>query len=368
MKTTNCTIMRGGTSKALFFLHEDMPKNSDQWDDFLLDVMGSPDQRQIDGLGGADPLTSKVAIIKKSDKPGIDVEYTFAQVSLTARHVGWQGNCGNTSTAVGPFAINEKLVKATQPLTRVTILNTNTGKKITAEVEVENGAAKTKGSFTVPGVPGTGSPVKLAFFGSEGALTGKLLPTGRPQDLISTPFGEIPISIVDSAASAVFINAADLGLTGAELPTEYTKETLQRIEAIRSYAAELCGYCKREDAQTASPQEPKAAIISPAITYADLTGIIREAADMDLSARMMSMGKPHKALATTGAVCLTAAAATPGTLVHQITGGLSGPLRIGHTSGIMATSADINEDRSIGSITISSTARTLMKGTAYLKG
>ena len=168
MHKTPCTIMRGGTSKGVFFRLEDMPEDQSAWPDFLLDVMGSPDDRQIDGLGGANSLTSKVAIIKASDDPAYDVEYTFAQVSIGTRLVDFQGNCGNISSAVGPYAVNTGLVPAVAPVTTVRIHNTNTDKLIVAEVAVEDGRAKTHGNARIPGVPGTGSPVYLSFYDSGG--------------------------------------------------------------------------------------------------------------------------------------------------------------------------------------------------------
>ena len=159
-------VMRGGTSKGVFLNFEDMPTDRFLWDDFLLDIMGSPDRRQIDGIGGANSLTSKAAIIKKSDLNDIDIEYTFAQISIENQLVDFKGNCGNISSAVGPYAIEQGLVPAVEPITTVKILNTNTQKVIIAEVEVENGQVKTDGMCSIPGVPGTGSPIYLSFTNS----------------------------------------------------------------------------------------------------------------------------------------------------------------------------------------------------------
>ena len=160
--------MRGGTSKGVFLNFEDMPTNRLLWNEFLLDIMGSPDRRQIDGLGGANSLTSKVAIIKNSDLDGVDVDYTFAQISIANNLVDFKGNCGNISSAVGPYAIEQGLVPAIEPITKVRIYNTNTKKIIIAEVEVENGHVKTDGMCSIPGVPGTGSPIYLSFTNAEG--------------------------------------------------------------------------------------------------------------------------------------------------------------------------------------------------------
>ena len=230
-------VMRGGTSKGVFINYKEMPEDRVLWDSFLLDIMGSPDQRQIDGLGGGNSLTSKAAIIKKSEMDGIDVEYTFAQVSIENQLVDFKGNCGNISSAVGPYAIEQGLVAAVAPVTVVRIFNTNTQKVIIAEVEVENGQVKTEGQCEIPGVPGTGSPIYLSFTDAQGAVTGKLFPTGNPIDRIDTRNGPIGVSIIDVANPLVFVKAEDVGLTGSELPHEFTAEKLAELEEIRSAAA-----------------------------------------------------------------------------------------------------------------------------------
>jgi 2-methylaconitate cis-trans-isomerase PrpF len=364
MNKVPCTIMRGGTSKGVFFKYEDMPADQNMWSDFLLDVMGSPDARQIDGLGGANSLTSKVAIIKKSDKADYDIEYTFAQVSLTDKLVDFKGNCGNISSAVGPFAVNEGLVEVIVPKTLVRILNTNTNKLIVSEVEIENGQAKVQGDTYIPGVPSPGSPIYLSFYNSEGAVTGKLLPTGNAIDYIETTIGKINISIVDAANPLVFINAEDIGLKGIELPDEFSEEKLKLIEEIRSIAAEMCGFSAREEATKKSPAVPKSAIISAPADYIDLSGNKRKKEDMDVVVRMMSMQKPHKARAITGAVCITAASSIAGTLVNKVANGSGDKLRIAHPGGVMETYAKLNSGK-IECVKVVRTARRIMEGYVY---
>src|SRR3954451_4120747 len=241
-------VMRGGTSKGVFLKYEDMPSDRLLWDEFLLDIMGSPDSRQIDGLGGANSLTSKVAIIKKSDLEDIDIDYTFAQVSIENQLVDFKGNCGNISSAVGPYAIEQGLVPAVEPVTTVRIFNTNTQKVIIAEVEVENGHVKTEGLCSIPGVPGTGSPIYLSFTNAEGAVTGKLFPTGNAMDIVYSSKGPINVSIIDVANPLVFVNAQDVGLKGTELPHEFTQERLSELEEIRAMAAEMCQFATKEEA------------------------------------------------------------------------------------------------------------------------
>ncbi len=359
------SIYRGGTSKGLFFHKENLPKDRSDWENFLLDVMGSPDVRQIDGLGGADSLTSKVAIIEKSNNKDYDIEYTFAQVSVTQKLVDFKGNCGNISSAVGPFAVNEKLVNVEDGFCKVRILNTNTNKIIISEFEVKNNVALHKGNTEIPGAPGVGAKLNLTFTNPEGAVTGKLLPTGNPVDEIETSFGKLNISIVDAANPLVFMRAKDLGLTGVELSEDYTTEDLKKIEEIRCIAAELSGIEKREFATAKSPAVPKVAIINENINYKTSTNNNFTKDDYDLSVRMMSLRKLHKALAVTGAICTTIASKVEGTLVQDIVKSNGNKLRIGHPAGIMET-AYVEENGTKG-VTVVRTARRLLDGYCYTK-
>lgn len=359
-------IMRGGTSKGVFLNENQMPSDPALWEAFLLDVMGSPDQRQIDGLGGGNSLTSKAAIIKQSDSPLFDVEYTFAQISTEHQMVDFKGNCGNISSAVGPYAIEQGLVAAVEPMTRVRILNTNTKKLIIAEVEVENGQVKTEGSCEIPGVPGTGAPVYLSFTQAEGAVTGKLFPTGRPVDMIKTKNRLIPVSIIDVANPLVFIKALDVGLTGTELPAEFSAAKLKELEEIRSIAAEMCGFAKREEATAVSPAVPKLTIVSSPAEHTDGTGVIRKAEDMDIVIRMMSMQKPHQALAITGAICTTAGAFLQETILSDLVDIKQEVFRLAHPAGIVETKVELLAGH-ISAIKVVRTARTIMEGSVFTK-
>lgn len=359
-------IMRGGTSKGVFLNHQHMPTNTALWEEFLLDVMGSPDQRQIDGLGGANSLTSKAAIIKKSDSPAFDVEYTFAQVSIDHQMVDFKGNCGNISSAVGPYAIEQGMVPIKEPVTKVRIYNTNTKKLIIAEVEVENGQVKAEGNCSIPGVPGTGSPIYLSFTQAEGAVTGKLFPTGKPVDMIRTADRLIPVSIIDVANPLVFVRAKDVGLKGTELPAEYTPEKLKELEEIRSIAAEMCGFADRKEATLKSPAVPKMTIVASPADYIDRTGVQRKSADMDILIRMMSMQKPHQALAITGAICTTAAAFLEDTVLSDLIDIKQEVFRLAHPAGIMETKVDFVAGH-ISAIKVVRTARTILEGNVFTK-
>ncbi|AUO10560.1 2-methylaconitate cis-trans isomerase PrpF family protein [Priestia megaterium] len=360
------TVMRGGTSKGVFINHEEMPVNKSDWEPFLLDIMGSPDQRQIDGLGGANSLTSKIAIIKKSDLEKADVDYTFAQVSISESLVDFKGNCGNISSAVGPYAIEQGLVQAVEPVTKVRIYNTNTKKVIVAEVEVENGKVKTEGECMIPGVPGTGSPIYLSFENGEGAVTGKLLPTGNAIDLLQTSIGTVKASIVDVGNPLVFVKAADIGLKGTELPHEYTDKQLKLFEEIRSIAAEKSGLAPQDKATKLSPAVPKMTIIAPPMDHRDGTGREKAASQMDVLIRMMSMQKPHQTLAITGAICTTAAIYTKGTLPSEMVQLKGDTVRLAHPMGIMETSVDL-KDGQVNGIKVVRTARLIFEGFVYTK-
>ncbi|MGK7376940.1 2-methylaconitate cis-trans isomerase PrpF family protein [Planococcus sp. 1R117A] len=359
-------VMRGGTSKGVFINYEEMPEDRVLWDSFLLDIMGSPDQRQIDGLGGGNSLTSKAAIIRKSEMDEIDVEYTFAQVSIENQLVDFKGNCGNISSAVGPYAIEQGLVAAVAPITAVRIFNTNTQKVIIAEVEVENGQVKTEGQCEIPGVPGTGSPIYLSFTDAQGAVTGKLFPTENPIDRIETRNGPIDVSIIDVANPLVFVRAEDVGLTGSELPHEFTAEKLAELEEIRSAAAEMCLFSTKEEATVKSPAVPKLTIIASPESYLDVNGIERKAEDMDCRIRMMSMQKPHQALAITGAICTTAGAFLKDTILNDVIQVENTVLRLGHPSGIIETKVDMIAGH-IGNIKVVRTARMILEGYVYTK-
>jgi 2-methylaconitate cis-trans-isomerase PrpF len=362
MVKTNVTIMRGGTSKGVFFHESAMPNNKNEWEPFLLDVMGSPDKRQIDGLGGGNSLTSKVAIIKKAYTSDIDVLYTFGQVSILEEKVDFKGNCGNISAAVGPFAIEEGLVKATEPMTTVRILNTNTNKMIVAEVEVEDGQVKYDGDVTISGVPGSGSPIYLNFHNAAGSVTGHLLPTGNSSELLDTSQGPIEVSIIDYANPLVFVEASSIGLDGTELAEEFTDLQLAQFEELRSIAAEKCGFASRFSATKLSPAVPKLAIVSKPEKYKDSTGAWHSNVEMDLHIRMMSMQKPHQALAVTGAICTTRALSVEGTIPARIAKIHSTNVRVAHPSGIIETMLEPT------GIKIVRTARRIMDGTVYTHG
>jgi methylitaconate Delta-isomerase len=362
--------MRGGTSKGVFLRAEDLPSNPDIRDQVILSVFGSPDIRQIDGLGGADPLTSKVAIIGRSSHPDADVDYTAGYVGIGQAHIDYEGNCGNISQAVGPFAIDEGLVEAVEPLTQVRIFNTNTRKLIVAEVPVREGRAETDGDFELSGVPGTSARIVLNFVNSAGSKTGHLLPTGHVLDEMVLSDGRvISVSIVDAAAPAVFVRAEDIGLTGREVPDDIRRNPsiVPLLEEIRSNAGRLMGLAR-------SPAIPKIGVVSPRQDYETISGATIRAGQCDLLARTLALGVLHKAYAVTGGICVSTAARIEGTVVNQVMAERAGSadlVRVGHPSGVSGYVIEVR--RTAGGFellrsAVAGTARRIMEGYVYLPG
>jgi 2-methylaconitate cis-trans-isomerase PrpF len=371
-------IMRGGTSRGIFFRDEDLPIDPEVRKWTILAAFGSPDRygRQIDGLGGATSLTSKAAVISRATRSGIDVNFTFGQVSIEQPLIDMRGNCGNISAAVGPYAIDEGLVPCQEPVTQVRLLNTNTQMVIVAHVPTRNGRFNPEGDYAIPGVPGTGSKIVLDFLEPGGAVTGKLLPTGQVKEMLHVPgIGHIEVSIVDAANPLVFCRAEDFGLSGRETPEQIdaNQELLQRIAATRAAAGVAIGLAESiEEAMYSVPSVPKIAFVTGPRSYVQLDGILREAADVDLVARIMTMGHLHRAYALTGAICTTVAAQIPGTLVHEVVteqARTSGSLRLGHPSGVMDLSASVHKEGEswyVEKASATRTARRLMEGEIYV--
>lgn len=368
-----CMVMRGGTSKGVYLLEHDLPLDPERREQVILKIFGSPDPRQIDGLGGADPLTSKVAIVGPPSVEGADVDYTFGQVEINKACVHFNGNCGNISAGVGPFAIMRGLVKAQEPVTTVRIYNTNSKKILVEEVPVEDGEPAVYGDFSIPGVPGSGAEIRIDFSRTAGAATGKLLPTGNPVDEVEVPgYGRISMSLVDMGNPIAFLRAADLGLRGTERPDEVdgNPKLLKKLEACRTAAAVRLGFMK---AGEETPALPLLAFTAPPADYVDfITGRQIHKEEMDFTARLMFMGIMHKTYAGTGSICTAAAAKIPGTLVYQQVENAKEKqaIRIGHPAGVMPvnTLADYQGGqvifRNVGN---SRTARRIMDGYVYIR-
>ncbi len=378
MRKFKTVFMRGGTSKGCFFLKEDLPENQEEWDSIFLQAMGSPDPKQIDGLGGTVSSNNKIVVVWKSEEPGVDVEYLVGQVIVGKEQVDYKSNCGNMTAAVGPYAVEEGLVGIQEPVTTVHLLNRNTDKYIDVTVPCENGAYAETGDCHIAGVDGTGPELKVKFLNPVGAKTGKLFPTGKALDLLDVPgFGEIEATIIDVSNPMVLVRAEDVGAKGTELPQEVNanEKLSDLLEKIRGLAACKMGFAKDlTDASENSPAVPKVGFVTGPKSYIEIGGSNVEAEDMDLCVRVISVFKCHKACPLTSASAIAVAAGIKGTLVQKVVSENMDPnnVRIGHPSGIMTMCPEIEkreeiEKIEVPSVAVQRTARRIMDGTLYIR-
>jgi 2-methylaconitate cis-trans-isomerase PrpF len=343
-----CVLMRGGTSKGPFFLASDLPRDIAARDRLLVEVMGSGHPLQIDGIGGGNALTSKVAIIDRASRPDADVDYLFAQVKVEQRLVDTSPNCGNMLAAVGPYAIERGLVQGHHPRTEVRIHNVNTGKVIVATVETPGGQVVYRGDTHIAGAPGGAAPVQLAFLDAAGARTGKLLPSGHAMEQIDGA----DVSLIDCAMPMVLIRASDLGVQGDESPAELNanRELMTRMEAIRIQAGERMGI-----ADAGSKVIPK-----PVLLSAPQHG-------GTLQVRYFMPHQCHTALAITGGVGIATAAATPGTLANTFVGCDAVPtlITLEHPSGALDVGLSRSSEDAPVVASVVRTARRLFEGRVF---
>jgi probable AcnD-accessory protein PrpF len=369
--------MRGGTSKGVFFLARDLPADPVVRDRILLRVIGSPDryEQHIDGMGGATSSTSKVVILSRSERPGFDVDYLFGQVAIDKPVIDWSGNCGNLSSAVGPFAISSGLVRApANGEATVRIWQANIGKPIVAHVPMIDGEVVEDGTFELDGVTFPAAEVKLEFIdpaADEGDAPGSgLFPSGNRIDWLEIPGpGRVEATLINAGNPTIFIDAGTIGLRGSELQADVNGRTklLAFAEAIRAREAVAMGLVATpKEATSTRPHTPKLAFVARPVDYVASDGRPVHASSIDLLARIFSMGKPHHAMTGTGAVAIAAAAAIPGTIVSRIAPiGNSGRVRFGHPSGTLSVGAEAAEIRGEWTITkalTSRSARRLMEG------
>lgn len=369
-----CVYMRGGTSKGCLFLKKDLPEDRSQWDETFLKVMGGPDPKQIDGLGGTVSSNNKILIVSPGEQPGIDVEYLVAQVVVGEPVVDYSANCGNMTSAVGPFSIDQGLVRATDPVTKVRMLNLNTNKVIEEFVPTRDGRVEEDGDCAIAGIDGTGAELKVNFLNPAGAKTGKLFPTGKATDELEIDgLGRISVSAIDISNIFVFIDSADIGIQGDELPARLNsdRKLMDTLEQIRGMVAQRAGLVDRwQDAAQTTAGSPKLVIIVPPRTYTDIAGRLVRQEDMDICVRIVSVGAVHKASPLTGATAIGGAAFIKDCIMQRYLGGrtLTDSVRIGHPSGVMKVYVDHeSQDGEIlfKGIAGQRTARKIMEGTVY---
>ncbi|OLR91830.1 PrpF domain-containing protein [Actinokineospora bangkokensis] len=322
MREIPATWMRGGTSKCWVFDREALAVPGRSLDEVLLRLYGSPDPRQVDGVGGATSTTSKAVVLSPGQRRGVDVEYTFAQVGITDGRVDWTSNCGNCSAVIGPHALRRGWVRPTGDRTEVRVRNTNTDQLIVIEVPTPGGRLVEEGEDRDPGVAQPGLGVRLWFVDPAGRTTGALLPTGHAVDVLHG----VRVSLVDAGAPVVVVPAPALGLTGLEAPADLDADTdlLDRLERLRRAAAVRMGLASTPEA--AARATPKLALVGPGVPGRS-----------DAAVRMLSMGRTHPALAITGSVALTLAAGNTGTVVSDYTGIPEEVLRLDTPAGVVTT-------------------------------
>lgn len=373
-----CVIMRGGTSRAIFVKESDLPKDRIQRDRVILGLFGSPDKRQIDGLGGADVLTSKFAMIGPPSRDDADVDYTFVQVGIANPTLDYRGNCGNISAAVGPYAIEEGLVRAVQPITKIRIHNTNTNKILIAHVPVVDGEVAIEGDTEIAGVPGTGAEILLDYSKTVGAVTGKFFPTGNLIDELDVPgVGRVRATLSDVANPVVYIHADDQGLSGIESPDEFDndRELNHRLEMIRCQAAVKFGMTEAAESATRECSLfPLLTVVQSPRSYLAYGSDVKIDEDqVDIVVRMQALQQSHKAYAGTGTANLGATAMVPGTIVNEAlsrNAKESGTVRFGHPSGVATVDARVVERDGAWTTTevgYKRTARRVMEGYAFVR-
>lgn len=374
-------FMRGGTSKAVMFKAQDLPAARAEWDPIFLSIMGSPDPngRQLDGMGGGVSSLSKVCVIGPPSRPDADVDYTFAQILIDRALVDYNGNCGNMSSAVGPFAVDEGLIPMPKDGKAVVrIHNTNTKKIIIARFDLDAGQAAVDGPMAIDGISGTGAPIRLEFTDPGGAKTGKLLPTGSAVDeLVVEGIGRVQASLIDAANPCVFVTAATLGCTGTELPGELeaNKALLEKLQAIRRAGSVAMGIAPDIAKAGQIMSVPMVAMVSGPTASPTLSGRKLTPGDMDITVRVISSGQPHRASPLTGALCLGVATRIPGSIPNQLATGLktdATAIRIAQPSGLTVVDAKLaghgsNELRAEYAA-VYRTARRLFEGRVLCRG
>ncbi|KAL2069173.1 hypothetical protein VTL71DRAFT_15511 [Oculimacula yallundae] len=370
---------RGGTSRAIIFKASDLPSSRSQWPPIFLGAIGSPDPngRQLDGLGGGISSLSKVCVVGPSEHPDADVDYTFAAIGVKDEEVDFSSNCGNMTSAIGPFAVDSGMVDGVlgqgeemgigDGMARVRIHNTNTGKIIHSTFPVVDGEAAANGDFAIDGVAGTGSKLELAFVNPAGSKTGKLLPTGNVVDSCDG----ITATCIDAGNPCVFVQASDMDIDGTILPDEIDAHpTLhKRLDSIRRQASVAMGISK--DIASAPGSIPKIAMVSPPSTHKLLSGGLLQGNEVDLVLRALSVGQPHRAVPVTVAMAVAAAANLEGSTVwRNVKEGekVDGDgITLGHSSGKILVGAEFDEDGGLVKATVFRTARRIMEGWVYWK-
>ena len=353
-KSIPAMFMRGGTSKALMFRRSDLPERQSDWDAIFLSAMGSPDRhgRQLNGMGGGNSSLSKVCVVGPSSRIDADVDYTFAQVMIDEARVDYSINCGNMSSAVGPFAVFRGFANAGAKAVKngevaVRIFNTNTSKVIVSTFAVHDGMPIEDGTLEIPGVSGSGAPIRLDFLEPGGATTGKLLPGGAVSQFIEVPgIGRIEVSLVDAANACVFVTAQSVGMSGTEMPDAIQNNAalMHKLMTVRAHGSVAMGIAATPEEAMKKKSAPFLGIVTPPHVFDELSGERVDAASSDLNVRVIASGQPHRALPLTISLCTAVAARIKGSLVERATRASAADapsIRLAMPSGILTVDAKV---------------------------
>lgn len=360
-----CVYMRGGTSKGLIIKDIDLPTDKNIRDYVISSVYGSSIYGQIDGIGGNTSLTSKVAIIRPTNKKDYDVSYLFGQVSVFEKKIDYNVTCGNMASAVGLFAVEEGMVELTSPVTNVRVYNENTGKLMVIDVPTKNGIIDKSNQITIGGVQGSSFPINVNFVDVGGAMTGTLLPTGNPVDIVQTSFGKVRSTVLDVGNVVVIVHAKDIGINGTELSSDFNTESelMKRIEEVRVSVGRKIGLFTEE--QIVSPFTdalPKIIIVTEGQDYLTEKGFKISKSEVDLVGRYISMGTLHNAFAVSGAIGVATAAQIQDSVVESVLS-TNKEISIGHPSGKIEVQVNMDKDSAlIENALVKRTARRLMEG------
>lgn len=374
------TYMRGGTSKGVFFNIADLPASAQAAgsarDKLLLRVIGSPDpyKKQIDGMGGASSSTSKAVLVKKSSQPNHDIDYYFGQVSIDKPFVDWSGNCGNLSSAVGPFALHAGLIKTSvqDGIQTVRIWQANIKKTILAHVPIKDGVVQEIGEYMIDGVAFSAAEIVLEFLSPVDASE-ELFPTKNLADDLEVPgIGVLKATMISAGIPTIFLNASDLGYSGTELQGDINEDAkaLEKFETIRAYGALKMGLIKDIEEAKTRAHTPKIAFVSKPKSYTASSGKKISKNDIDLNIRALSMGQLHHAMMGTASVAIGVAACIPGTLVNLAAGGgEKKSITFGHPSGTLKVGASISDNKEklfVEKASMSRSARIIMDGYVHI--
>ena len=376
-RSIDCAIIRGGTSKGVYLREEDVPPPGEERDRLLLRIFGSPDVRQIDGLGGAEPLTSKCVLVGPGDDEGVDLRYTFAQVEIDRPHVDYGSVCGNLSSGLGYMGLHAGYLHAAPEasVVRSRVHVVNNGSWLGVETPVRDGQPLSSGDAHIAGVPGTGAEVIVNLAGLAGARLGAVLPTGRAVDVLEVPgHGELEVTLMDVGNPHVFLRASDLAVRGTESAAALAGDgALQaRLERIRGLAAERLGMVSSAGAATQeTPAAPILGLVAPPAAYDTPAGGTIAAEEIDLLGRLMFMQRTHKTYAGTSTACTSVAVRVPGTIPAEVAHVPmeDAPIRIGHPSGVLRSESVVDpggDHIEVTRATVPRTARIIMTGQVHL--